>query len=129
MLPGHYLPSELVHHPLQPVADAKHGEAEFEDLLIGRWRVRVIDRAGSARQDNADRILGLDLFEFGCAGEDDGENVQLANATRDELRVLRAEVEDDDAFESKVFHVLASQIRWCAVKRSFQTSLSVRAGR
>ncbi len=37
-----------------------------------------------------------DLFERSGAGEDDGEDVELADAARDELGVLRAEVEDDD---------------------------------
>ena len=40
--------------------------------------------------------VALDFVERSGAGQHDGENVLFADAARDELRILRAKVEDDD---------------------------------
>lgn len=41
-------------------------------------------------------MIALDFIQRGSAGQDHGEDVKLADAPRNELRVLRAEVEDND---------------------------------
>jgi hypothetical protein len=81
---------------LQAVADAERGQAEFEDGGVGGRRVGVVDRAGSSGEDETEGLLGANLFDGCSAGKDDGEDVLLADAARDELGVLRTEVEDDD---------------------------------
>jgi hypothetical protein len=40
------------------------------------------------------------IGDWGRAGQHDGEDVQFANAARDELRVLRAKIQDDDRLGS-----------------------------
>ena len=93
-----HLTAERMHHKLQSVADAKHGQAKLEDASIGRRRVFVVDRPRRARQNNATRRITLDLVERGRAGQHDGENILFANAACDQLRVLRTKVENDDGF-------------------------------
>ena len=88
--------AEGVHHELQSVADAEHGQAQLEDARVGGGRVFVVDRPRGSREHDADGRVAFDLVELGRAGEDDGKNILFTNAARDELRVLRAKVEDDD---------------------------------
>ena len=71
-----------------------------------RGRVGVIDRRRASGEDDAGGRIALDFFQRGGAGEDDGEDVLFADAARDELGVLRAEVEDDDRLG---FHFLMCQ--------------------
>src|SRR5512143_3281876 len=93
---GDDLAAERMHHEMQSVTDAEDGKAEFDDALIGWGRIGVVDGRGAAGEDDADGSVAADFVECGGAGENDGEDVELANSARDELSVLRAEVEDDD---------------------------------
>ena len=86
----------MMRDELEAVADAEDGEAGGEDGGVGLRGVGVVDAGGAAGEDDAARVQREDLGERRGAGEDDGEDVELADAARDELRVLRAEVEDDD---------------------------------
>lgn len=47
-------------------------------------------------EDDDFGVVGGDLFEGGGAAEDEGEDVEGANAAGDEVGVLGAEVEDED---------------------------------
>ena len=98
--------AQLVHHELQAVADAQHRQSKMQDALVGRRRVGVIDGRRPARQHDARRRIALDLVERCGAGQHDGEDVLFADAARDELRILRAKVEDDDRLR---FHHLLCQ--------------------
>jgi len=40
--------------------------------------------------------IAADFIQAGGAWEDDGKDVLFADAARDELRILRAKIEDDD---------------------------------
>ncbi len=88
--------TEVMGHELQAVADAEQRNAGLEDGWVGLGGGAVIDRAWAAGEDDALGLEGEDVAERRGAGEDDGEDVELADATGDELGVLRAEVEDDD---------------------------------
>src|SRR5205823_1554870 len=109
-------PAELMGDELQTVADAEHRLVIVEDAVVNVWRIGVIDRTWAAAQDYAGRIVALDLVPGCIARQHDGEDVEFADATRDQLCVLRAEVEDDDGLSGKVtfgsgrlykgFHVL-----------------------
>ena len=103
---GAHLAAQLVHHELQAVADAQHRQSEMQDALVGRRRIGVIHGRRPARQHNARGRVALDFVERGGAGQDDGEDVLFADAARDELRILRAKVEDDDRLR---FHHLLCQ--------------------
>ena len=106
LVSGAHLAAQLVHHELQAVADAQHRHAKMEHALVRRRRVGVIDRRRPARQHDARGMIALNFIERSGAGQDDGEDVVFADAARDELRILRAKVEDDDRLR---FHYLLCQ--------------------
>ena len=82
------------------------GKSEMQHLLVDEGRVGVVDGRRASGEDDAGGRVALDFFQRGGAGEDDGEDVLFADAARDELGVLRAEVEDDDRLG---FHCLMCQ--------------------
>jgi len=88
--------AEVVHDELQAVADAEDGHAHREQRGVGSGRVGVVDRAGAAGENEAQRSEGADLVERRGAGKHDREDVEFADAARDELGVLRPKVQDDD---------------------------------
>ena len=106
LLAGTDFAAQLVGHVMQAVADAQHGQAEVQDLLFGDGRAGFVDGRRASGEDDAAGRVALDFFERGRAREDDGEDVLFADAARDELGVLRAEVEDDDRLG---FHFLMCQ--------------------
>src|SRR6266536_825283 len=59
-------------------------------------RARFVDRAGATGQDQRLGATALDLVRVDVASDDLGVDVALANPSGDELRVLGAEVEDED---------------------------------
>ena len=91
-----HLAAERVHHKLQPVADAEHRKTKFEHASVGRRRIFVVDRPGRTGKHNADRGVAFDLIERDGARQDYGENTLFADAACDQLRILRAKIEDDD---------------------------------
>jgi len=93
---GRDLTAEDVCHEVHPVADAEDGETAVEDLRIDRWRVLLIHARRTARQDHADHPARGELRGGHVVGEDLAVDTRLAHASRDELRVLGAVVEDGD---------------------------------
>ena len=59
-------------------------------------RALVVDRVRSARQDDRARAAAFELVVGRVEREQLRVDVELADATRDELGELAAEVEDDD---------------------------------
>ena len=98
--------AQLVHHELQSVADSQHRQTKTQHALVRRRRIGIIYRRRSTRQHNARGVVALDFFQGSRARQDDGEDVQFADAARDELRILRTEVEDYDRL---CFHHLLCQ--------------------
>src|ERR1700722_8415303 len=96
LLRGPNFAAKGVHHELQAVTNAEDGQPKLEDTGIGGRSIFVVDRPWSARKNNADRCVALDLGESSRARQNDGENILFPNAARDELGILRAEVEDND---------------------------------
>src|SRR5271155_1823109 len=90
------LAAQMMDDILQPITNSEDGKTEIENRGIGWGRIGVIDRAGTARKNDADRAVRLNLGDRGSTGKDDGEDVLLSYPPRDQLGVLRAEVEDDD---------------------------------
>ena len=88
--------SELLRHVVQSVAYAEHRDSEMQHLLVGDGSVFFVDGRRASRQDDAAGAVALDLFEGSGAGKYDGEDVLFADAARNELGVLRAEVKNDD---------------------------------
>jgi hypothetical protein len=61
----------------------------------------VVDAGGTARQHDAVGLETLDRLERHVERVDLAVNVLLADAARDQLRVLGAEVEDEDHDSSR----------------------------
>src|SRR6185295_11864578 len=89
-------PAELVRHRLHAVADAEHGNSELEHRLR-RMRLHVVIRREVAA--GKDHAFGTELAHESTVDVprmDLAINLRLAHAARDQLRVLRPEVEDQD---------------------------------
>src|SRR5579859_682047 len=94
-----HLAAERVGDPLHTVANSKDRQAHGEDARIAFWSIRIIDGAGAARKNQADGFEFANLAKGGCAWENSGEDLLLANATRNQLRILAAEIQHHDAAE------------------------------
>jgi hypothetical protein len=98
LLAAFNFPAQKVREHLQAVADAEHRHAQIEDGLVRERRVFCVN-AGRPTRQNQSRWLERGNFLRGCVvAKDGGIHITLANAARDDLCVLRAEVEDDDLF-------------------------------
>ena len=93
---GAHLAAHVMHDEMQSVADAEDRRIELEQRGVGCRRVGVVHRRRAAGEDEADGLVGLDFSDGNRAGEHDGEDVLFADAAGDQLRILRAEVEDND---------------------------------
>jgi hypothetical protein len=100
--------SEQFGHELQAVADAQHRDAQIEDGAVHERRARLLHAERASRQDDPARREGADLLHRHRAGVDLAIDVQLANAARDQLRVLRTEVENEDLLSVQVGQVRPS---------------------
>ena len=69
----------------------------------------VVNGRRTSAQDDAGRSIALDFVEWGRTGQDDGKYFKFADAARNELRVLRTEVENDDGlfFHEQLFPIRA----------------------
>ena len=88
--------AELRGHGLHAVADAEHRHAELEHGVRRARRHVVRDRLRAAGEDDAARAEPADGVVAAVPGQDFAVDADLAHAPRDQLRVLRAEVEDQD---------------------------------
>ena len=79
---------------LHPVADAQHGHAQFEQPLVAARSAFFVNAGRAARKDDAGGLDGGEFFDADVRGDEHAENAGLAHATRDQLNVLAAEVED-----------------------------------
>ncbi len=88
--------TELVGHQLGAVADAEDGDPPGPDRRVGPRGARVVDRVRAARQDDRPGAAPLELGVRRVVRQQLRVDVELADAPRDELGELAAEVEDDD---------------------------------
>src|ERR1700687_1615091 len=89
--------SEVIGEPLHAVADSQPRAAEGKNGRIAFGGLRVVYGAGSAGKHDARRFELADFLDRGGARENGGEDLLLANAAGDKLRVLTAEIENDYA--------------------------------
>jgi hypothetical protein len=85
-----------VHHELQSVTDAEDGNPQLQNGLVGMGRVLVVNRARSTREDDTYGRIATNFLQAGVERKDNGKDVLFADAARNQLRILRPEVEDDD---------------------------------
>ena len=98
------LAAERVGQRLHAVADAEHRLAHRQNVGRQLRRVRLVDAVRPAGQHVALRLVPVDVVDSGVEWEDLGVHPLLADAPGDELRVLRAEVENSDAAVAWVGH-------------------------
>jgi hypothetical protein len=117
--------AELLGHRLQAVADAEQRQAAVEYLLGRRGRAGLRRRFRAAGQDDAFRAERSDLGRVVIPGPDFAIDADFADAPCDQLRVLRAEVEDEDLVGVDVLHgdLQAEDLRPCAPERRIQPML------
>ena len=85
-----------VGHELLAVADAEHRHAELEQARIAARRFGIVDALRATAQDDRGGIELFQRVERQRARVDLAVDVALAHAPRDELRVLRAVVENEN---------------------------------
>src|SRR5207247_2359366 len=95
---GRDLAAELVGEQLHAVADAKDRQFLLEYPGRNHRCLDVVDARGSAGQDDAARPQLRDLVPWRVVRHQLAIHVTLANAARDQHRILRAEVDDDHRF-------------------------------
>jgi hypothetical protein len=91
-----HVAAEHVGHQLHAVADAEHGGAELEERRVETRRARLGDAARTAGEDDPGRLPGAQPLERRIEGHDLRIDRQLAQPSRDQLRVLRAEIQDEN---------------------------------
>src|SRR5580693_1884014 len=79
--------------PLHAVAYAQHRHAQLQHLGIARWRVFIVDGTRTAGQNDANGFERADFVDFRGTWQNRGEHLLLADASRDQLRVLPAEIQ------------------------------------
>ena len=96
-LRAHDLAAERVCQPLHAITDSENGHAELQNFCIANRRVRVIDRTWAAGEHDADRFKRANFLERRGARKNRGENLLFADAARNQLRVLAAEIQHHDS--------------------------------
>ncbi|CAB4834767.1 unannotated protein [freshwater metagenome] len=87
--------AKLLGDELCAVANAEDRHAEVVHRAVDRWSTLGVHRLGAAREDDRRGLLGHDLVDGDRVRHDLAVDVGLAHSTSDELRVLRAEVDDE----------------------------------
>ena len=96
------LATELERHRLHAVTDAEHRNAHLKELRAKSRRALGVDRGRSAGEDQGARGAVADALERDVRGQELGEDAALADPPGDELRVLPAEVENEDLFPRRL---------------------------
>ena len=91
------LASQVVPHELHSVADSQHGNAQFEKLCGRVGRLLAVDAGGPSGQDDCPRRKLFDLFDADVEGNNLRVDLAFADPAGDDLRVLGAEVENEQA--------------------------------
>jgi hypothetical protein len=93
-------PPEEMREELKPVADAQDGHAQLEETPVHSRGPVEIDAGGPPRQDDSPRRKGAKLIEGDAARVYFAIDTLFSDAASNELRVLRAEVDDENEFAS-----------------------------
>jgi hypothetical protein len=83
-------------HKLHPVANPENRNPEVEESGIEAGRVVPINAVRPAGEDDAFRVAPLYFFDGGVVWDEFGIDAGFPHSAGDELRVLSAEVEDED---------------------------------
>ena len=101
---------EQMRDQLHAVADPQNRDAELEERPFGMRRTVVVDALRPARQDDADRRPAADLVDGQRERMNFAVDPLLAQAARDQLRELTAEIAELCAVRSLLLsRVVASE--------------------
>src|SRR5450755_2646510 len=106
--PGTHFAAEFMSDEVQPIADTEHRQPKPEHTLIGGRSILIVDRRWTSAQNDAGRPIGFDLFQRDGTRQDNRKYFEFADAARNQLRILRTKVENDDGL---FFHEQFSLIR------------------
>ena len=93
---GPNLSPQLVGQQLHAVADAEHRNGQFVDGFVGVRRVLSEHGVRPPGENDSARIAPLNLQGFSVAGKDFTIHAGFSDSPRNQLRILRAKVEDDN---------------------------------
>ncbi len=88
--------AERLGHHLEPVTDSERRHPGVEQGGVDAGRTVRVDAGRATGQDDRRRLLGQHLGDRHLVRNDLAVDVGLAHAARDQLGVLRAEVDDED---------------------------------
>src|SRR5207302_5333540 len=97
-----HLPTVGSHHELIPVADTQERNTALEEILV---RVRgggSVDARGAPREDNHRHPPALQSSQRSVVRQQLRVDAERSDATAYEMRVLAAEIEDDDSAAEQV---------------------------
>ena len=112
----HQIAGELRDH-LHPVAETKHRSSEVEQCRVGGGHVLAVDRVRPTRKDDPLRFPVPDPLHRAGGRMDLAVHMRLPHATRDELRELGSEVDDQDAVVMPGSHRSSGRRRSSRVSR------------
>src|SRR5579859_2610199 len=101
-------PAKLVGEQLHAVADAQDRQVVLQNCLVHPPCAGIVDAIRPAREDDALRAQPPQLVQRGARREQLAEDAALAHPPRDEVAVLRAEVQDGDHLAGRRRGLLAS---------------------
>ncbi len=90
------LAAQIARHQLKAVADAENRQTARPNLLVDAEGVGAKRALRAAGQNDRSRVAALDLFPRRIVRDDFRINACFTDTARDQLRILRAEVDDDD---------------------------------
>ena len=96
--------AEGVGHGLEAVADTQDGHASLKNRGIDGGRTLLVHGRRATGQDDGRGLLGEHVRHAHGVGDDLGVDVGLTHAARDQLGVLRAEVNDEDGVHVRSVH-------------------------
>ena len=88
--------AEVARHELHPVADAERRDAEREDAGVELGRALRVHGSRPAGEDQRGGVAPRDLVRGEPVADELRVDARLADAPRDQLAVLAAEVDDED---------------------------------
>lgn len=103
--------AKCARHGLEAVADAEDRDAGLEQLRVDLRGVLRVDARRATGQNDGQRVLVEDLAHGRGVRDDLGVDLGLADAAGDQLRVLGAEVDDENRAVAGVGHVAKDLMR------------------
>ncbi len=105
------LATQLLGHGLHAVADAEQRYVQIKYRLRCTRAVSCVDRLRATGQDDAARCKGVDVLGTHVPGVDLAVNTDLTHPAGDELGVLGAEVQNQDAVRMDILqgHGISSE--------------------